>query len=213
MQIVAREDLATMIRARAEGSARFLVAIAGAPGAGKSTLSETLLADLGAEAQVVPMDGYHLDNAELDAMGLRHRKGAPETFDVQGFSRLVAQLKSGGPVDYPTFDRVADATVPGGGHVSADTRIVLVEGNYLLMNAPGWDRLQPFWDMAIWIDVPLAELEARLIQRWLDHGMPQDAAEARARDNDMVNARAVIDASVGGEVSASGHRYLVLDRT
>lgn len=209
MQAVDRDQLAPMIRARASASARLLVAVAGAPGAGKSTLAEALRDELGPDAQVVPMDGFHLDNDTLRARGLFERKGAPETFDAAGFADLVRRIKAGGEVSYPTFDRSGDCTVPDGGAVRADTKIVLAEGNYLLMDADGWRDLAPLWDLKVWIDEPLALLENRLIQRWLDHGLTREAAETRARGNDIRNARTVIAATPGATENPETSRVLV----
>ena len=102
------DDLASLIAERAAGKERFTVAIAGAPGAGKSTLAATLATALGSVAMVVPMDGFHFDNAILEARGQMAVKGAPETFDVAGFSALLARLATEDAVAIPVFDRAAD---------------------------------------------------------------------------------------------------------
>lgn len=147
----------------------------------------------GRSAQVVPMDGFHLDNATLDARGLRHRKGAPETFDVTGFLTLLTAMKADGPVPFPTFDRAADATVPNGG--TFDAEIALVEGNYLLLDEAPWRALHPLWDTTILLSVPEEVLRARLVDRWITHGMTPDAGLARAELNDLPNARRMIAGS------------------
>ncbi|WP_136636701.1 phosphoribulokinase [Pseudooceanicola onchidii] len=193
-------DLAEEIRTRSAGRARFIVGIAGAPGSGKSTLADQLAALLGDGAAVLPMDGYHLDNDQLRDMGLFERKGAPETFDAAGYAALLRQVRAGGDVAYPTFDRAADRTVPGGGRVTADTRILLAEGNYLLLNEPPWSGLAEQFDMTVRLDVPRAELERRLIARWLDHGLSEQAARARAQGNDLVNADRVIAGAAPADV-------------
>lgn len=147
----------------------------------------------GRSAQVVPMDGFHLDNATLDARGLRARKGAPETFDVTGFLTLLTAMKADGPVPFPTFDRAADATVPNGG--TFDAEIALVEGNYLLLDEAPWRALHPLWDATILLSVPEEVLRARLVDRWITHGMTPDAGLARAEQNDLPNARRMIAGS------------------
>jgi pantothenate kinase len=116
---------------------RILVAIAGPPGAGKSTVAERIrqqLACAGRSAAVVPMDGFHLDNAVLAERGLHSRKGAPETFDVHGFRHLVSRIAAGEEdVAYPLFDRSRDAAVAGAAVLPSDIEFVLFEGNYLLL--------------------------------------------------------------------------------
>ena len=175
-------------------SRRRLVALAGPPASGKSTLAETLVSDLrarGCPAALVPMDGFHLENPELAEMGLLHRKGAPETFDLAAFADLVVRLSEDDVVSVPLFDRTRDCTVPGAALIGADDRIVVIEGNYLLLDEPGWRDLAPHWDVSVWLDVPEPALKRRLMQRWLDHGLAPEAAEARAEGNDMANARRI----------------------
>ncbi|CUH77755.1 Pantothenate kinase [Tritonibacter multivorans] len=184
--------LAELVLPRLPKGRRALVALAGAPGSGKSTLADRLaraLTAAGRRAQVVPMDGFHLDNRLLDARDLRARKGAPDTFDLQGLSHLVARLRQDPQVIYPLFDRARDLAVAGAGEVAAECDTVVLEGNYLLFDQPGWRDLRAFWDVAIRLNVADAELRRRLVQRWLDHGLTKQDATARADANDMVNAR------------------------
>ena len=173
------------------GQDRKLIAIAGAPGSGKSTLAEDLAHQLGPTAAVMPMDGFHLDNDTLHAMELFHRKGAPETFDADGFVALIKRLRGDDTVPYPTFDRDADRTVPDGGQINETTRIVLVEGNYLLLNQFPWDSLAGLFDMTVRLVVNHETLAALLITRWIDHGLSPENARDRALGNDMVNVRYV----------------------
>jgi pantothenate kinase len=188
---------------------RLLVALAAPPAAGKSTLAERLRrkaeAALGpGVAAVVPMDGFHLDNAVLSARGLLARKGAPETFDAAGFVALVERLRWEQEVVVPLFDRARDLAVAGAAVVEARHRLVIVEGNYLLLDRPPWDRLAGLWDLSVAIEVPLAELERRLVGRWLAHGLERGAAEARARGNDLPNAELVLEASVPADLVVGG---------
>ena len=90
------------------------------------------------------MDGFHLDNHVLDALGLRHRKGAPQTFDVAGLLALLARLQSEDVLYYPTFDRARDLSIAGSGQITAETTTVVVEGNYLLLDAPQWREIAGF---------------------------------------------------------------------
>ncbi|SEN28040.1 fructokinase [Pseudorhodobacter antarcticus] len=187
-----------LIAAR-RGSGRLIVAIVGAPGSGKSTLAEGLAAQI-AGAVVVPMDGFHLDNAVLMERGLLDRKGAPDTYDVAGFAALLGRLRVEQEVVIPLFDRTRDVAVAGAAVIGPDAEVLLVEGNYLLLEHGPWASLRPFWDVTIALDVPLAVLEARLVQRWRDHGLAADAAQARAMGNDIPNARLVIAGSVPADM-------------
>ena len=197
------EDIAAAIADRlqalpkAEG--RRLVAVAGPPASGKSTVAKHLQSELnrrGVATGLVAMDGFHLDNPILDARGLRARKGAPETFDLGGFAAFLQRLRNGGEVIAPTFDRTRDVSVGSSSIVSADAEWVVVEGNYLLLDEPGWRDLNRFWDFSVSIQPSMAVLEERLIQRWLDHGFDETGARRKTETNDLPNARRVIENSL-----------------
>ena len=183
-----KEGQALLTRLRALPGPRPVVAVAGAPGSGKSTLAEALVAQVPG-AVMLPMDGFHLDNRILDARGLRARKGAPETFDAEGFVALLDRVRAGGEVVFPVFDRDRDLAVAGEGVIDAATRLVVVEGNYLLLQAAPWSRAR--YDLTIALDVPEDELRRRLTARWLGYGADVDAHLA----NDMANALTVIRTS------------------
>ena len=168
------------------------VAVAGPPGSGKSSVAEALHEIIGETSCVVPMDGFHLDNDTLAARGLIQVKGAPETFDLKGFARLVDGLKSRTVRHFPTFDRDADSVMTDGGTVPEGVSILLFEGNYLLFDEDGWTDLADRWDASLWLDVPEDVLAHRLTQRWLDQGMTQQDAVTRAKGNDIPNARRVL---------------------
>ena len=180
------------------GEARHLIAIAGPPASGKSTLAEKVRARfeaLGMPCGLVPMDGFHLDNAVLSARGDLAKKGAPETFDVQGFCALLEALGEKAEVPVPLFDRERDCVVPDAAKIEAAHRHVVVEGNYLFLDAPGWRDLMQHWSLTVFLQTPLETLEARLVQRWLDYGHTRDEARKRAQENDLVNARLVLEKS------------------
>lgn|SRR5690606_25278007 len=186
--------LAAELFRRAAGRDRFIVGIAGPPASGKSTLAERLRTLLGEAAALVPMDGFHLDNAVLSARQLLARKGAPETFDFDGFEATLKRLRApGADVVVPLFDRVADLARAGAGIVPASARFVIVEGNYLLLDEEPWTRLAGLFDRTVYLDVPRGELAHRLVQRWIDHGLSEQAARERAFSNDMVNVQRVED--------------------
>lgn len=194
-------DLAAEIRRRA-GAGRFITALAGPPGAGKSTLAAAVVAALGPEARVVPMDGFHYDDAVLDARGLRSRKGAPETFDALGFAVLMQRLRAGGDVAIPVFDRGLELSRAGADIVTEAHRLLVVEGNYLLLDEAPWRDVT--YDLTVMIEVPEAELVRRLLARWAHFGKTADAARAWIDGNDLPNIRRVTRGSRAADVVESG---------
>lgn len=195
-------ELSDLIAEKAQGHARFMVAIAGAPASGKSTLAQNLAKELGETAIVVPMDGFHLDDIILNARGHRPRKGAPFTFDARGFENLLKRIRAGEPeIAIPVFDRAMELSRAGADIVDEKARIVLVEGNYLLLKQPPWNALRALFDFTIYLDVPKAELERRLIQRWLDHGFDMAYATNWIASNDLPNIEEVIAGSVAADVT------------
>ncbi len=190
------DDIATDIAAHVHdlpGDGRKLIAIAGPPAAGKSTVAEAVTQALGPTATLVPMDGFHFSNAILDARDLRARKGAPETFDLAGFKALMSRLMVEGEVAVPTFDRALDSSIGSSVLVEPVHDLIVVEGNYLLLDEDGWRDLAGHWNMSVFLSVPFETLETRLVQRWLDHGMDEDAARHRAMSNDIPNALRVVE--------------------
>ena len=187
---------------------RRLVALAGMPACGKSTLSAALaaaLSDAGGNVQVVPMDGFHLDNALLIPRGLLARKGAPQTFDVAGFIHLVRRLAVEEAVVYPLFDRASDHAIAGAGMVGGDCDTVIVEGNYLLFDADPWRQLAARWDLSIRLTPPMPVLRERLIDRWVAHGLTPADALARAEANDLPNARSIAAAQLPADITIEGN--------
>lgn len=194
--------LAEEIRRKAEGvQGRFIAALAGPPGAGKSTLAEAVVQALGPDARVVPMDGFHYDDAILNARGMRSRKGAPETFDVAGYRHLLSRLVSEQEVAIPVFDRTLELSRGSADLVTPAHRILVTEGNYLLLNEVPWTDLQDFFDLTVFIDVPEAELDRRLLERWAYYGKTPQAARAWIDGNDMPNIRRVLHGSRPADVS------------
>lgn len=193
------KELADHITTRARGRKRFIAAIAGPPGAGKSTLAKALLEALtkqSVKSRTISMDGFHLDNSILAERDLLACKGAPSTFDAAGFAHMMKRMKNLEPeVAIPTFDRKRDFSIAGADIVSAKDTVLIVEGNYLLLKEPPWSGLLEFWDETIFVNPGVATLEKRLIERWLEYGLDARAAKTRALSNDIPNAYYVLENS------------------
>lgn len=191
------DHLAEAIHARHADGGRILVAIVGAPASGKSTLSDRLYHHLGGDkagAAVVPMDGFHFDNAILEGRGLLARKGAPETFDVGGLKRTLIALRDTPNEDIyvPLFDRSLEISRGSARVITPRHKIILVEGNYLLLGQAPWDQLHNLFDLSIYLDVPEDTLRKRLLDRWRSFGFNDADALQKAQDNDLPNAQTVV---------------------
>ena len=199
-----RVDLAGLVRvARAllACPGRQVLAIAGAPGSGKSTLVESLAQALaGQPVAILPMDGFHYDDAVLHAMGRRPWKGAPDTFDVGGLRSALARLRdpAEGAVAVPVFDRDLEISRGSARIIGPEVRLILAEGNYLTLDADPWRSLRPCFDATVLIDVPEAELRRRLRQRWLGYKLTEAEIDFKLDQNDLPNGRVV--AQSGGSV-------------
>ncbi|WP_316016063.1 nucleoside/nucleotide kinase family protein [Roseobacter sp. HKCCA0434] len=178
---------------------RAMVAIAGAPASGKSTLAEAVVASLGDRAALVPMDGFHLDDAVLEDRGHRDRKGAPWTYDTGGFLSVLERLKRREEVAVPVFDRGLELARAGARVISPEVEVVVVEGNYLLLDEDPWRGMRPIYDLTVLLDMPVEVLEARLRARWDQYGKAD--AEGWIAANDLPNARIVADRSGGADIT------------
>jgi pantothenate kinase len=179
---------------------RHFLAIAGAPGSGKSTTVDTLREGLEAArpglTAILPMDGFHYDDALLNAMGRRPWKGAPDTFDVGGLASVIRRLSAGTEtVAVPVFDRDLEISRGSARLIGPEARLILVEGNYLLLNRAPWEQLAPLFDRTVMIDVPEAELATRLRARWVHYNLTEEQIRAKLEDNDLPNGRTVISES------------------
>jgi len=151
---------------------RVAIGIAGGPGTGKSTIATELVAALGPVAAYVPMDGFHMLHAKLEALGTVKDKGAPHTFEGEAFAAFISQLKSAtGPVSGPGYSRAIEDVVQNAFTIAAEARILVVEGNYLLLPDPPWHGVKPQLDLAVFIDVPREKVRARLMKRHAEHGL------------------------------------------
>lgn len=202
------DALATVIegmRARApHAGRRLLVGIAGAPGAGKSTAAAALAAALPG-AVVLPMDGFHLPQARLVALGRRDRMGAPDTFDVAGFLAVLRALRDDdAAVHAPDFDRTIEEPVPEAITIEPDARTVIVEGNYLLHADDGWHPVAGLLDATVALRLADETRRARLIARHVAHGKTSAEAEAWALGPDEANARLIAPGLERADYSLSG---------
>jgi pantothenate kinase len=161
---------------------RVLIGIAGAPGAGKSTLASELAASVG--GLVIPMDGFHLPQERLVALGRRERMGAPDTFDVEAFVQLLRDLRTGQPVRAPGFDRTVEEPQPGAILIEPGHRILIIEGNYLLH----WEAVPPLLDATIFVHLDHVVRHDRLIARHIAFGKTPADARAWALGPDERNA-------------------------
>ncbi|MBP0598817.1 nucleoside/nucleotide kinase family protein [Herbaspirillum sp. LeCh32-8] len=176
------------------GGTRKLLGIAGPPGSGKSTLAQGLLEHAGARACIVPMDGFHLANAELARLGRAARKGAEDTFDSAGYVCLLERLRrqQGDEVIYaPAFHRDIEEAIAGEIAVAPHTQLVITEGNYLLLQRGHWSRVQPLLDEVWYVDVAPVLRRQRLVARHVRHGRTPAQAEAWVHGSDEPNAELI----------------------
>jgi pantothenate kinase len=184
------DRLLSRARGLTERHTRMMLGITGSPGAGKSTLATQVADALEERAVLVPMDGFHLAQYQLEAQGLVPTKGAINTFDVAGFVHLLTRLRAADePVVYaPAFSRDLEEPIAGAIAVSADVPLVIVEGNYLLATGGGWERVRPLLD-EVWFLEPQESIRlARLIARHMKFGRDRGEAEKRSTGSDQFNA-------------------------
>ena len=173
---------------------RVLLGLVGAPGSGKSTLAETLLNIFADLAQIVPMDGYHLANVQLARLGRAGRKGAPDTFDSAGYVALLRRLRTQAAdetVYAPEFRREIEEPVASAIAVLPERRLVITEGNYLLLDDGPWGQVAPLLDEAWYVDVDDTLRTARLTARHERFGRSRDEALAWVAGTDEPNARLI----------------------
>ncbi|MFF6999906.1 nucleoside/nucleotide kinase family protein [Streptomyces sp. NPDC008313] len=188
------DDLLARAAALVPPGGRALLGIAGSPGSGKTTLAERLVRELNAGADGwaahVPMDGFHLADAELDRLGRRDRKGAPDTFDAAGYAALLRRLRQERDtvVYAPGFERVLEQPIAGAVPVPPAARLVVTEGNYLLLREGSWARVRPALDEVWFCEQPEQERVRRLVARHEEFGKEHEAAVAWVLGTDQRNA-------------------------
>ncbi len=196
---ITQEEAKAIVVECAKKSNRTIIGIVGKPGGGKSTLSKYLLKGMDpTTVSVVPMDGFHLSNKVLKELGRTDRKGAPDTFDVNGFTALIKRIKldSSDPIYYPVFDRSIEESIAAQGVVYPSTRVVIVEGNYLMHNKDGWQEISPLLDQSWYAFLDEDIRISRLISRHIAFGKDPESAKAWAKGSDQINAD-LIETGVG----------------
>jgi pantothenate kinase len=198
--------LAAELLSKCESLPRLVVAVAGPPGSGKSALASILVAVTNAEAGedvavLVGLDGWHYPNAYLEThfckrdgepVALRSVKGAPETFNAAGTYDCLVKMRQGGRVPFPVYSRQLHEPVPDGGTAEPFHKIVVVEGNYLLLDEEPWRRFRPLFDLRVFICVPVETMIAGLRERHLRGGKTPEVTERHIREVDLSNARRVL---------------------
>jgi pantothenate kinase len=201
--MVIEDTNALVERARglaATGERRFR-GIAGPPGGGKSTVAREVVAELGELARLVPMDGFHLAQAELVRLGRRDRMGAPDTFDAAGFAALLKRLHGDEPVVYaPEFRREIEEPIAGAIAVASSIPLVVVEGNYLLLADGDWALVRPLLDEAWYVEIDEELRVQRLIQRHIQFGKTPEYARAWVQRSDERNAALVATTAPAADV-------------
>ncbi|MGH3386924.1 MAG: nucleoside/nucleotide kinase family protein [Nocardioidaceae bacterium] len=194
-QELAYDDARLTARARSlAGGRRAILGVTGPPGAGKTSLVEALLGEQPAgSAAHVPMDGFHLADVELARLGRLSRKGAPDTFDAWGYAALLRRLHDDGleTVYAPGFERILEQPVAGIIPVPPQARLIVTEGNYLLLDEPGWRQVRAELDEVWYVDLPDPERTARLVLRHEQFGKSAVAARAWVERVDAPNAALV----------------------
>lgn len=190
------DELVARSRKLIASGSRCILGITGAPGSGKSTLSSALAEALGSDAVLVGMDAFHLANQELIRLGKRERKGAPDTFDVDGYVALLTRLA--GPADHdiyaPVFDRALEEPIGSAVPIHPAVKLVITEGNYLLLDEYGWGTVHAYLDESWFIEVDPHLRRKRLVRRRMAFGESQEAAAHWVGNVDEANAL-VVDAT------------------
>lgn len=193
--ITAPAELAAWLMSEPRGR---IVGIVGPPGSGKSTVAEAVSAHLTIPHCVVPMDGFHYPQDTLRSLGRRDRMGAPDTFDTASLAKLLTLTRARQqPVAFPAFDRTIEEPVPEAITVNPDHELVIVEGNYLLLDTPEWAPVIQLLDRAVYVDIPTDIRISRLIARHIAFGKSPQAATEWVSRSDEANA-AVIEPTRAG---------------
>ena len=178
---------------------RYFIALSGPPASGKSTISQKLANDLSAKeynSSILQMDGFHYDDVILKEKKLLLKKGAPETFDVMGLINFVSRLQKEDEVVIPIFDRSLELSRSSAVIISKSTKVIIVEGNYILLNSYAWCELHKFFNTTVMINCEKKILEKRLIERWENFNLPKEEIDEKVYKNDLPNGVNVLKNSI-----------------
>ena len=183
------EEIASLLQG---SKPRTMIGIVGKPGAGKSTVVTEIQKQFSTEdVAIIPMDGYHLSNEELIRLGRRERKGAPDTFDVEGFISLITRVRNEIDKDHTfhIFHREIEASKADEGIVLRNTKVIVIEGNYLFSEEHNWSEVFPLLDQSWFIEIDDEIRMQRLITRHIKYGKTPQEAEDWSRGSDEANAK------------------------
>ena len=205
VEVGAEPHLVERARALIPAQGRAVLGITGPPGAGKSTLTSALLAELGPDVGHLPMDGFHLADVQLDRLGLRDRKGAPETFDVDGYVTALRRLHDAPDrtLYLPGFERDLEQPIAAAIAIPPSARLVITEGNYLLLPDGGWEHVRPLLAEVWYVDLDDDVRRERLVRRHEQFGKSPDAAREWVERSDEANARRVAATHVRADLTTS----------
>ena len=201
-------DLLTLLNKQIDNhsTSRYFIALSGAPGSGKSTVSEKLVSDLntvGHKSRILQMDAFHYDDQILKEKNLLLKKGAPETFDVMGLLNFINRLEKESEVVIPVFDRSLELSRSSAVIISDDIKVVIVEGNYLLLKSHPWRELHKFFNSTIIVNCDEKILEERLIKRWENFNLSKDVIKQKVYENDLPNGIDVLKNSISPDFELS----------
>ena len=201
-------DLLTLLNKQIDNhsTSRYFIALSGAPGSGKSTVSEKLVSDLntvGHKSSILQMDAFHYDDQILKEKNLLLKKGAPETFDVMGLLNFINRLEKESEVVIPVFDRSLELSRSSAVIISDDIKVVIVEGNYLLLKSHPWRELHKFFNSKIIVNCDERILEERLIKRWENFNLSKEIINQKVYENDLPNGVYVLKNSISPDFELS----------
>ena len=198
------KEMTTILSQKIDGK-RTLVAISGPPGVGKTTFSLALCEALNSikngACAILPMDGYHYDDIYLNEKGWRSRKGAPHTFDIGGLNSMLKRLSenSEDKIAIPFFDREIEIARAGANEIDSSVSIVLVEGNYLLLDDPKWNALSKYFSQSIFLKSRIATIMNRLHSRWVNLDYSDEEITSKLQENDIPNMETVMNMSLDAD--------------